>query len=57
MDGFALHTCPSESLGSVNQLFGNLLSTILTAQCMVSPASMWPDNYGPKVLRDGGISK
>lgn len=57
MDEFQLRTCQSESLGSVNQLFSSLLSTILTAQCLLSPTSMWPDNYGSKISKDGSIGR
>lgn len=45
--------CSSQSVGTVNELFGLLVQTLLTAQCAISPDSMWPEDYGPVALEDG----
>lgn len=45
--------CASQSFGPVNQLFSLLIKTILASQCAISPASMWPDDYGEKILKKG----
>lgn len=53
MEGVNLLKCSNESVGAANALFGHLLSTILTAQCTISPTSMWPNDYGQIVLEKG----
>lgn len=39
--------CTSQSVGLVNGLFSLFIQTLLTAQCSISPDSMWPKDYGP----------
>lgn len=51
MDG--LGQCTSQSVGASNQLFGMLIQTILAAQCNISPPGMWPNDYGPKAIKEG----
>lgn len=45
--------CSNESVGYANQLFSQLISTVLTAQCSISPTSMWPNDYGPTAVSKG----
>lgn len=45
--------CASQSVGTANQLFITLFQTLLTAHCSLSPANMWPKDYGPFVLKHG----
>lgn len=45
--------CAVQSVGPANQLFGLLVKTILASQCAISPASMWPEDYGEKLLSKG----
>lgn len=34
--------CATQSMGAANQLFANLIQTLLTVQCSISPPEMWP---------------
>lgn len=43
----------SQSVGPANQLFISLIQTLLTAQCSISPDSLWPEDYGPIALKHG----
>lgn len=52
MDGLATQ-CAAQSVGTANQLFGLLIQTILAAQCSISPPSLWPENYGEKLVSEG----
>lgn len=49
--------CESTSVGVVSTLCGFLINTILLnitpRQCVFSPASMWPEDYGPTAVRNG----
>lgn len=45
--------CALQSLGPANQLFSLLIKTIIASQCAISPASMWPEDYGEKLLKKG----
>lgn len=45
--------CANDSVGYANKLFNNLLSAIVTAQCLISPPSMWPRDYDPKLSQNG----
>lgn len=47
--------CTNESVGHANQLFSQLISTVITAQCSISPTSMWPNDYGPKIVAEGFV--
>lgn len=50
---FLTPECAAQSLGPANQLFSLLVQTILAAQCAISPASMWPEDYGENLLSKG----
>lgn len=45
--------CTAQSVGAANQLFLNLLQTLLTVQCSISPPQMWPKDYGEIALEHG----
>lgn len=46
--------CRNDSVGYANKIFSNLLSTIVAAQCLISPPSMWPNDYQPKTTQQNG---
>lgn len=45
--------CAAQSIGPVNQLFGLLIQTLLSAQCSLSPSNLWPEDYGEKFSNEG----
>lgn len=45
--------CAAQSVGPANQLFTNLVQTLLAVQCSISPPEMWPKDYGPVALKHG----
>lgn len=45
--------CAAQGIGIANQLFGLLIQTILAAHCNISPANMWPPDYGSKAVKNG----
>lgn len=45
--------CAAQSVGSANHLFGLLIQMILAAHCNISPANMWPRDYGLEALEYG----
>lgn len=45
--------CAVNSVGASNNLFGILISTLVAAQCALSPADRWPSDYGPQALTKG----
>lgn len=45
--------CASQSVGLANQLFTTLFQALLTAQCSISPAEMWPEDYGSIAAKEG----
>lgn len=46
-------SCSNQSVGPVNELFSLLVQTVLTAQCAISPPSIWPRDYGPTAVQYG----
>lgn len=47
--------CTGESVGPANQMFANLIQTILAVQCSLSPPDMWPKDYGEDALKQGKL--
>lgn len=45
--------CAATSIGTANQLFFTLLQTLSIAQCNISPANIWPRDFGKKALKAG----
>lgn len=37
--------CAARSVGTANQLFSNLIQTLIAVQCGLSPPELWPQNY------------
>lgn len=59
MAGCTSAACGSTSIGPANQLFLGLIQALATAQCDVSPPSMWLPDSGGEALKNGvhfGIS-
>ncbi|GAB0089547.1 hypothetical protein DMENIID0001_041120 [Sergentomyia squamirostris] len=52
MDSFT-SPCANCSVGTTNQLIGLLFQAVLSAQCNISPSELWPQDYGPRVLKRG----
>ncbi|GAB0089546.1 hypothetical protein DMENIID0001_041110 [Sergentomyia squamirostris] len=52
MDSFT-SPCANCSVGTTNQLIGLLFQAVLSAQCNISPPELWPQDYGPRVLKRG----
>lgn len=46
----------AESVGPANQLFANLIQTILTVQMSISAPNMWPSDYGQIASEKGKYS-
>lgn len=44
-----------QSVGAANQLFSNLVQTILAVQLSLSPPEMWPLDYGEVAKQYGTI--
>lgn len=44
--------CQHQSVGPVNQLFSQLIQTILVAHCALASDSMWPEDYGPTAVNE-----
>lgn len=44
--------CSVPSAGALNSLVSLLVHSILAAQCNISRAEYWPDDYAEEVLRD-----
>lgn len=49
--------CAAQSVGTVSQLFGLLVQTILAAQCSISPPELWPEDYGEKLTKGLGKTR
>lgn len=47
--------CAAQGVGAANQLFSNLIQTILTVQCSISSPEMWPKDHGQTVLKQGKL--
>lgn len=45
--------CARQSVGTANQLFTNLIQTLLAVQCTISPPEMWPKDIGKLALEKG----
>ncbi|XP_017476670.1 PREDICTED: glucose dehydrogenase [FAD, quinone]-like [Rhagoletis zephyria] len=45
--------CPNPSVGTLNNLLGSLLQTLITAQCAISAKQNWPEDYGDLALEKG----
>lgn len=45
--------CAAQSVGTANQMFTNLIQTILAFQCSLSPPEMWPEDYGKTAMEEG----
>ncbi|GAB0093752.1 glucose dehydrogenase [Sergentomyia squamirostris] len=52
MDQF-VSPCANCSVGTVNQLIGFLFQAVFTAQCNLSPPELWPQDFGPRILKRG----
>lgn len=50
-----LSQCPTSSVGVASQAFAQLIQTIVTAYCSLSPTDYWPDDYGPIAEKCGNI--
>lgn len=42
-----------QSVGKANQLFANLIQTLLAVQCSISPPELWPNDIGKFALEKG----
>lgn len=47
--------CAAQSVGAANNLFSNLIKTLLAVQCSLSPAEMWPKDYGRVAKEHGSV--
>lgn len=47
--------CAARSVGPANQLFIQLIQTIVTAHCSISQPNFWPKDYGPIAEKCGKI--
>lgn len=47
--------CAAQSVGTANQLFSNLIQTLLAVQCSLSPSDMWPKDYGKVAKKHGSV--
>lgn len=45
--------CAATSVGSVNALMTTLLQALITAQCNISSAAYWPEDYAATALSQG----
>lgn len=52
---FVRAQCGAQSVGPANQLFSNLIQTILAFQCSLSAPEMWPQDYGKTALKHGNF--
>ena len=53
MDQLLQTQCSATSAGIANTLLGALIQGLLLAQCSISPAEKWPQDYGAKALENG----
>lgn len=44
---FLLPQCAAQSVGPANQLFIQLMQTLVVAHCSISNPDIWPKDYGP----------
>lgn len=50
---FIQSQCAATSIGTANQLFFTLLQTLSIAKCNISPAKIWPRDFGKMALKAG----
>lgn len=47
--------CAARSVGPANQMFIQLIQTLLTAHCSIPQADQWPSDYGPIAEKSGKV--
>ena len=53
MSSYLSPECMAQSTGPANHLFLTLIQTLLTAHCAISPAELWPTDYGSEAVQHG----
>ncbi|XP_031616882.1 glucose dehydrogenase [FAD, quinone]-like [Contarinia nasturtii] len=46
--------CAAQSVGTANQLFIQLIQTLITAHCTIPQSNIWPNDYGPTAEKSDG---
>lgn len=52
---FLLPQCAARSVGPANQLFIQLIQTLVAAHCSIPQPNIWPEDYGSIAKKHGTV--